>query len=305
MLTTLMLSLVIGLLLGLFGGGGSILTVPMLIYLLHVDAKQAIATSFVAVGVASILALQPHARRGAVCWRSGFGFGAAGMIGAFAGGRLAANFPAELLLLLFGLVALVSGVLMMRRSSCDAAPSQADGSMSICPVRLPILRLLFDGVAVGALTGMVGVGGGFLIVPALTLLVGLPMAGAVGTSLLVIAMNALAGLIGLGGQIGLDPALMLPVAAGVMVGSGLGAWGAGRLSPNWSRRIFATMVMLVAVYLLSQVIGQALLSELMSLLTADRAIGKLLVALLLAGLVLNIGYWIHRLDRPRRFVAGD
>lgn len=297
MLLVLTLSLLIGLLLGLFGGGGSILTVPMLIYVLHLQPKQAIATSFVAIGVASLLALLPHARRGAVCWRSGFSFGVAGMFGAFAGGRIAAQFPGEVLLLLFGLVALISGVLMLRPKADVVKIKAIAPDIPICPLRLPLLLLIFDGVAVGALTGMLGVGGGFLIVPALTLLIGLPMAAAVGTSLLVIAMNAGAGLIGLGWEVGLQADLTVAVAGGVIAGSMLGSWGAARLSPRWSRRAFGIMVLLVAGYMLAQVGIAPLLSLLQSCSAEPRLLGKAIVVLLLAGLLVHIAYWVHHLDR--------
>jgi uncharacterized membrane protein YfcA len=82
MILTLALSIVIGLLLGLLGGGGSILTVPMLVYVLHLEPKNAIVTSFVVVGISSLMALIPHARRGSVCWKSGLLFGVTGMVGA-------------------------------------------------------------------------------------------------------------------------------------------------------------------------------------------------------------------------------
>jgi len=113
MLLTLSLSALIGLLLGLLGGGGSILTVPMLVYLLHVGTKAAIVTSFVVVGMFSLLAL--IARRHSVCWKSGVFFGLTGMLCAFGGGRFAGQLSGEVLMTLFGLVCLLTGLFMLRR----------------------------------------------------------------------------------------------------------------------------------------------------------------------------------------------
>lgn len=223
MLLTLGLAMIIGLLLGLLGGGGSILTVPMLVYVLHVEPKLAISTSFVVVGISSLMALIPHTRRGSVCWKSGLFFGLAGMVGAFGGGRLAAHFSGEMLMMLFGLVSLTTGILMLRGKRIETKPGTIEQPVSACPLRIPFLRVLFDGFLVGSLTGLVGVGGGFLIVPALTLLVGLPIQSAVGTSLLIIVMNALAGISGYSQHINLDWHLTALVTSGAIAGSALGA----------------------------------------------------------------------------------
>ena len=296
MLTTLGLSLLIGLALGLLGGGGSILTVPMLVYVLHTEPKQAIVTSFVVVGISSLMALIPHARRNTVCWKSGLLFGVAGMAGAFSGSRLAVGFPSQLLMLMFGLISLTIGLLMLRGRGvkpADVAPAQALGS---CPLHLPLLRVLFDGFWVGGLTAMVGVGGGFMIVPAMTLLIGLPMQAAVGTSLLVIAMNAAAGLIGYGQHMQLDLGFTALVAAGTVSGSFLGAWCSRFISPSVLRRSFAVMVILVAVYVLSQTLTNELVELLESWLMDKVILGKVAVALLLLWLLGLIAYWVHKID---------
>ncbi len=295
MLLTLSLAVVIGLLLGLLGGGGSILTVPMLVYVLHVEPKLAIVTSFVVVGTSSLLALIPHARRGSVCWKSGVWFGVAGMGGAFGGGRMAAQFASDGLMILFGLVSLVTGLLMLRGKR-DAVQGEG-GALRICPLRVPLMRVLFDGFFVGALTGMVGVGGGFLIVPALTLLVGLPMQGAVGTSLLVIVMNALAGLSGYSGHVALDPSLTLLVGGGTIAGSAVGAWLSVHVKPEALRKGFGVMVVLVAAYVLSQALSAELLDEAAQWLGEAGGLGKVAVALLLLMLVVRVGRFIHKNDR--------
>lgn len=297
MLLTLTLSMIIGLLLGLLGGGGSILTVPMLVYLLHIEPKTAIATSFVVVGVSSLLALIPHARRSSVCWKSGVFFGLAGMAGAFVGGRLAAFFSADLLMTLFGLISVSTGLLMLRRPKARGNTQTAYQAIKICPLRVPYLRVLFDGFFVGILTGMVGVGGGFLIVPALNLLVGLPMQGAVGTSLLIIVMNALAGLGGYSQHAELDLSLTLQVASGALIGSAIGAIVSGYVKPSRLRQWFAAMVVGIGFYVLSQAVNSQLLAEVITWSTQENAGLWLVLGALATYALLRIGHWIHRIDR--------
>jgi uncharacterized membrane protein YfcA len=296
MLLTLSLAIIIGLLLGLLGGGGSILTVPMLVYLLHVEPKLAIVTSFVVVGVSSLMALIPHARRGSVCWKSGLFFGLAGMVGAFGGGRMAVQFSSDVLMSLFGLISLFTGLLMLRAKRGEAKPDAAVQSTSVCPIQVPFSRVLFDGFFVGGLTGMVGVGGGFLIVPALTLLVGLPMQGAVGTSLLIIAMNALAGLSGYSQQVALDWQLTGLITAGALFGSALGGWVSAYIKPAALRKTFGIMVILVAGYVLSQALSQQLVDSALLWLADAKGPGMVVVGLLLTLLVILIGRWIHKAD---------
>lgn len=296
MILALALSIVIGLLLGLLGGGGSILTVPMLVYVLHVEPKMAIVTSFVVVGISSLMALIPHARRSSVCWKSGMFFGLAGMLGAFGGGRLASHFPADLLMALFGLISLSTGLLMLRGSKPKTTDALATEPLRVCPLRVPYLRVLFDGFFVGALTGMVGIGGGFLIVPALTLLVGLPMQGAVGTSLLVIAMNALAGLTGYSQHVGLDLNLTVTVTTGAIVGSAIGGLLAGYVKPELLRRSFGVLVVLVAGYVLYQAVTMELLVTAKQWLLDPQNPGWAVASLVLLWVVLRIGSWIHKTD---------
>lgn len=296
MLLTLSLSLIIGLLLGLLGGGGSILTVPMLVYLLNVEPKTAIVTSFVVVGISSLMALIPHARRRSVCWKSGLFFGLSGMLGAFAGGRLAAHFSSDLLMTLFGLISLSTGLLMLRRTKGKADADAKMEPLSVCPLKVPYLRVLFDGFFVGGLTGMVGVGGGFLIVPALTLLVGLPMHGAVGTSLLIIVMNALAGLAGYSQHAALDVPLTMIVTAGALVGSGLGAVISGYIKPAWLRRGFGVMVVGVGIYVLSQSLTEDLISDGHAWFSQAHGLVWVLFGLPLILSLLRIGSWIHKTD---------
>jgi uncharacterized protein len=292
MILTLTLAIGIGLLLGLLGGGGSILMVPMLVYLLHVEPKTAIVTSFVVVGVSSLIAMIPHARRGHVCWKSAMVFGLAGMAGAFGGGRLAGHVSGELLMALFGVVTLLTGVAMvLNKRPAEPATEQ---TLSMCPLSLPFLRLLFDGFLVGGLTGLVGVGGGFLIVPALTLLVGLPMPAAIGTSLLVIVMNAVAGLGGYANHVALDVPLTLIVTGGSVFGSLLGAWLSKYLSPAALRRGFGWFVIIVATYVLSQAISLRLWEQFINLPTDSTEFRAFLAGLSAALMLGLIGNRIHR-----------
>lgn len=296
MLLTLTLAMIIGLLLGMLGGGGSILTVPMLVYLLHVEPKTAITTSFVVVGLSSLLALIPHARRQSVCWKSGLFFGLSGMAGAFAGGRLAALFTSDLLMTLFGLISLSTGLLMLRRAKPQADTSPTKLPLPVCPLRVPYLRVLFDGFFVGGLTGLVGVGGGFLIVPALTLLVGLPMQGAIGTSLLIIVMNALAGLGGYSQHAEFDLILTLQVASGALVGSGIGAILSGHIKPALLRRGFGLMVVAIGLYVLSQAFTGELLADVETWLNNAHSESWAALALFMVLVILRIGSWIHKTD---------
>lgn len=296
MILTLSMSIVIGLLLGLLGGGGSILTVPMLVYILHVEPKNAIVTSFVVVGISSLMALIPHARRGLVCWKSGLFFGLTGMLGAYAGGRLAGHFSSDLLMSLFGLICLATGILMMRRRKSSTAPESTNETLKACPLKVPYLRVLYDGFFVGALTGIVGVGGGFLIVPALTLLVGLPMKGAIGTSLLVVAMNAIAGLSGYSQHVSLDLQLTGMVVGGAITGSAIGAFLSGYIKPAMLRSVFGVMVILVAGYTLSQSLTIQLLMLAEEWISHNYRPDLALAGLLLLWLFIRIGRRIHKTD---------
>ncbi len=238
----LMLSLVIGVSLGMLGGGGSILTVPMLVYVLRLDAKPAIATSLIVVGLTSAAAMVPHARAGRVDIRIGGTFGAASMAGAFVGGRLAHHLPSKGLLVAFGVMMLVTGLAMMRgRKGSHAAVGRPAWG-----------RVLAIGVAVGVLTGVVGAGGGFVIVPALALFCGLPMPKAVATSLFVIAINSLAGFAGYISSVQIDARLAAVVTSLAIVGSVLGATLAGRVKQDTLRRAFAWLVLAMSVFIIAR-----------------------------------------------------
>lgn len=294
MILTLALSVLIGLLLGLLGGGGSILTVPMLVYVLGIEPKTAIVTSFIVVGLSSLMAIIQHARKRHVCWKSGVFFGLSGMAGAFGGGRLAGHFSNDVLMALFGLVTLITGIAMLRARDAEIARSSMREHLAVCPAKVPYSRVLFDGFFVGGLTGLVGVGGGFLIVPALSMLVRLPMQAAVGTSLLVIAMNAVAGLGGYINHVPIDLSLTGLVTAGAITGSVMGGWLSTRTSAKALRRVFGVFVVLIAGYVLYQSLTSQLLIIIRGLLERHVEFVLGIAALAMALTLFRIGAWIHK-----------
>ena len=240
------LAVLIGVTLGLLGGGGSILTVPILLYVFLLPPEQAIASSLLVVGTTSAVALLPHARAGRVRWRTGVLFGLASMAGAYFGGRVSSRLPPAALVLAFGAMMLVTAVAMMRKRPASTGAVEPVGAA------LPLGRIAVQGAAVGTVTGLVGAGGGFLVVPALVLLGRLPMTAAVGTSLLVIAMNSAAGLAGHLARTPLPWGVALPVTGAAVLGSVLGSRLTGRVSPNALRRGFAWFVVVMAVFVLGQ-----------------------------------------------------
>lgn len=185
---TIALAVFVGMSLGLLGGGGSILMVPLLAYVGGFPPKAAIAMSLLVVGVTSAIAAVGHARAGRARWRVAVIFGLVAMGGAYAGGRLARFIPDTVLLVAFAAIMVAAGIAMLRgRKACAA-----DGEDR----PFPLMKIALLGIAVGLISGLVGAGGGFLLVPALALLGGLSMPLAVGTSMVIIAMQSFAGLAG-------------------------------------------------------------------------------------------------------------
>lgn len=236
------LAVLVGVSLGLLGGGGSILTVPLLAYVAGMEAKQAIATSLLVVGVTSAVSTLSHARAGRVQWRSGLMFGAAGMVGAYLGGLLSFVVAGSVLLTAFTVVMIATGIAMIKgRKTCEPTTRT-----------LPVAKVLLMGLGVGVVTGAVGAGGGFLVVPALALLGGLPMPVAVGTSLLVITMNSAAGLAGHLSTVPIDWTIAGAVTAAAVLGSLLGTRLIAHVDPEAVRRAFGWFVLLMAALILGQ-----------------------------------------------------
>ena len=236
----------VGFSLGLVGGGGSILAVPLLIYLVGVpSAHVAIGTSALAVAVNAAANLVPHARKGTVKWRCASVFAAAGVIGAFGGSSLSKMMDGQKLLVLFAILMLVVGGLMLARRS---APG--DEAVKLNRENLP--KLLALGLATGALSGFFGIGGGFLIVPGLMLATGMPILNAVGSSLVAVAAfgataaanYALSGFV--------DWWLAAIFIGGGVVGGIAGARLAGTRGKTRGRlnTAFAGIIFAVAVYML-------------------------------------------------------
>ena len=232
----LLLALAIGLSLGLMGSGGSIITLPVLVYVAGVPAHDAVGMSLVVVGGTSIVGSLLNARRGSFDWKAGAFFAISGMVGAFVGAKFTHLVSALVLLLLFGALMLVVGVRMLLKNETDTRPQQCR-----------LWRCLGVGVTVGILTGFLGVGGGFLILPALVLFAGLEMKRAIGTSLAIIAVNCVGGIIGQLHYVSLNWPITLAFLAAAVVGMFAGTALTGRLSASTLRRGFAWCVLLLGV----------------------------------------------------------
>jgi uncharacterized protein len=241
MFLALVLSVAIGAALGLLGGGGSTLALPILLYVLRLETRSAIATSLIVVGATSLSAVLAHARAGHVRYSIGATFGAASMAGAFAGGHLARFVPSALLLSGFALMMGLTGIAMLR------PPRFHDERTTTAPASAAGIALV--GFLVGSLTGLVGAGGGFLVVPALAVLFAIPMPQAIGTSLLVIAMNALAGFIGQIGHTQIDGKVAALVTLAAVVGGVAGASLSKHVAPRSLRRAFGALVLAMAVFM--------------------------------------------------------
>lgn len=245
---SVLLGSLVGFSLGLVGGGGSILTVPLLVYVIGDSVSAAIGTSLAIVGLSALAGCLGHWRHRRVHLKIGLVFGAAGTVGAFFGTWLGHFIPAKEILFLFSLLMLAAAVAMLRRAG-RRAPGDAYRGIEDRYAAKDWGKVLLAGAGVGVLTGVFGVGGGFVIVPALVLILGIPMRLAVGTSLLVIAINSAAGLIAhlqYGGVSVLTTALFV---AGGLLGTLAGTGLAGRVPETRLQQVFAFGVAAVAVYL--------------------------------------------------------
>ena len=254
---------VTGTVLGLFGSGGSIIATPALLYLLEVAPKSAIAMSLGIVAVTATIAALDNWKRGNVDVSVAAVFGAFGVAGTYAGARLGVVTPVAIQLTVFALVMYAAAWRMLKPARL-AVPSSGDVSVSGSVAALPctglfspcMAHMALHGVGVGVLTGFVGVGGGFLIVPALVLLSRVPMKIAIGTSLAIVAAKSYAGFAGYMGAVPIDWALMGGFTAVTVVASFAGTRIAHRFSPDTLKRAFAVFLLFVATYiLLKSVIG--------------------------------------------------
>lgn len=251
----------IGLSLGLIGGGGSVLAVPILVYVMGVEPKPAIAMTLVIVGVVSLIGVIPHWRQGNVNLKKAFIFGSATMLGAYGGAQLT-RLPwitGTVQIILFAVMMLLAAVFMIRKSGNTNAPAEESGTdpaLALYPkpvCRYCWLWLLTEGIGIGILTGLVGVGGGFAIVPALVLLGKTPIKEAIGTSLVIIALNSTAGFAGyLGQDLPLDLGLMASFTLCAGIGIFLGAYLSNFVEAKQLQKGFGYFLVAVSAFILFQ-----------------------------------------------------
>jgi uncharacterized membrane protein YfcA len=238
------LAFLIGLTLGLFGGGGSILTVPVFVYMLGFDPKLAIAMSFPVVGATSLVGAVGHWRAGNVRIASALLFGLVAMAGSYGGARASRLLDARVQLSILGVVMAAAAVMMLRSASRDAA--------QVTVPRAPSRALYLVALGVGALTGMIGIGGGFLIVPALVVFGQVPMREAVGTSLLVIAMNCVSGFAGQRDTRAIPWSYVITFSAVAVAGILTGTRFARLVPQRALKRGFSVLLLVIAALVLWQ-----------------------------------------------------
>lgn len=244
---TMVLGALIGLVLGALGGGGSILTIPILVYFLGMPTHVAVTASLIIVGMNALVGMVFHYRTGHVRIKRSLLFGLYGLLASYLGARLSSLLPGSILLMLFGLLMLVIALTMLRpKKQVQETTYQA------------WWMILLGGLGVGFLTGFLGVGGGFLIVPALVLFLGMDMQDAVGSSLVVIAINSASGLLG---HLNSGPLpwveIMLFTLAGLL-GLVVGTRLTKRLPAQRLSQLFAAFVLLLALIVLGINIPAAL-----------------------------------------------
>ena len=246
--------LLIGTALGLLGGGGSVLTVPIFVYILGFGTKDAIAMSLAVVGATSIAGTLLHWHEENVNVRVGIPFGAVATVGTFAGSRVGVWLADDVQLAVFAAVMLTAALFMARGGVTPPREPEAPVSSGLA------LSIVFGGLLVGFLTGVVGVGGGFLIVPALVL-IGLPMREAVGTSLLIITLNCAVGLLGYLGHVTIVWRAVGLVAAFTVPGIAIGTYLHRHVPQHALRTAFSVFLVAVAAFILYQNIPAVLASK--------------------------------------------
>jgi uncharacterized protein len=257
-----LLAICIGISLGLLGGGGSVLTLPILVYVMGIAPKSAIAMTSIVVGVVSLLGIVPHSRRKQIDLKTVLLFGSATTIGAFLGAKLAglSFVTATLQMVLFAVAMLLAaGFMILRQPQTGNSIGEPEDRDPLNSYPRPLCKycwlwLLTEGIGVGVLTGLVGVGGGFAIVPALVLLGNLTMKEAIATSLLIIALNSGAGLLGYLGHVSIDWYLSGSFTLAAALGSAIGTYLSRFVPAHKLQKWFGYFLLTVATFVLIQVL---------------------------------------------------
>ena len=257
-LAALTLGLLIGLAMGALGGGGSILTVPALVYLLGLSAQEATTASLVIVGVAAATASLSHARSHHTRWGAGILLALLGVPASLVGTALNRSVDPNALLLCFAVVMLLAAVGMLARARAVARASSGSRTLIDAGVATgasaprgrigQALRVAAGGLGVGFLAGFLGVGGGFVVVPVLVVLLGVPMPTAVGTSLLVISLNSAVALAARTGHGSFAWEVITPFTIAAVFGALAGKRVADRHSPGTLTVSFAALLVAVGAY---------------------------------------------------------
>ncbi|MBE8222147.1 MAG: sulfite exporter TauE/SafE family protein [Bdellovibrionales bacterium] len=244
-------AILIGLFLGLLGGGGSILTVPIFVYLIGLSTKTSIALSLAVVGAVSLIGVFKHWKLGNVNFKIVALFSPFAMVGTFFGAKLSKYVSGSFQLILFAVVMLIAAVFMFKKNknSTKKTPSTNENKKTSYSTK-DILIIATEGIFVGILTGLVGVGGGFLIVPALVLLTKIPMKEAVGSSLLIISLKSFAGFYGYLGQVNIDWNFLLIFIAIASVGIFIGTYLIRFISQAQLKKVFSIFLIIMGVFIL-------------------------------------------------------
>lgn len=248
-----LLAICIGISLGLIGGGGSILAAPVLIYVMSVPAKSAFAMTLVIVGVASLIGAIPHWRQGNVNPKIIALFAPASMLGAYLGARLASLpfITPTIQLVTFGVMMLIASIIMIRKGASKSEKSLDNVEHHDQHAGIPKwLAIALEGLVVGVLTGFIGIGGGFLVIPALVLLGKTPMKEAVGTSLIILALKSVTGFAGYFGHVPIDWDLLLSFTIASSAGILLGSYFNQFVSAKQLEKGFGYFVLAVAIFVL-------------------------------------------------------
>ncbi len=233
-----LLAIIIGLTLGLLGSGGGILTIPVLIYGLDFDPKQAIALSLGIIACVSLVGIFMHYRQGNVMLSKALVFASSASVGSFLGAKISAFIPADTQMTLFAIMMLTAAIFMFR-----GRKEVAETNLEVSKVFLLIVAFF-----VGILTGLIGVGGGFLIVPTLALLARLPMHKSVGTSLVVISINSFFGFLGHIGKVEIPYTFLFCYVFFMSLGIVVGSFFAQKIPQAILKKIFAIFLILLSLY---------------------------------------------------------